>query len=961
MSNIYLSFRDWPYQYIINQQVKCAWSEFDFFAYAIGNTIAILTNDNGKYSPIFMWSPFESEISCIEWMNGSLSTSINRPILAIASQNSRLIFLNVATASFVTSLTFKNEQILSLKFSATTPNHLYIGFESGVLIYAKLSLDKSQHYEAIKTNVFKHPINFITFDLLFESTIAAASEDGKFSIIHGDKIIDNYDLGEKINSFNFYPENNNFIVISTPSRTVLFAISEMTVINFMCQPNVLQVYFTNNRVIIAERDRLSLYRSVQKIGWEQKSEVTVSSLRIETSFFLDNKIMMITSPLQLYQVEVIRDKLFVTKHCSLLNSRPVDWSFYKGSIALSTNQGYLYITAPTAEACPSNLKSPRKKKEGESEVTKPTENSDSNGSSYKIGNSCSFIRAFEVGKCPMRVKWISDSLLILWSQTHRRIVTVDLVNKAVKDLVPFLFLKDNYTLISQVIVAPNKAHICVVINNQTAILISCPDLSVVSLIALKEISIGTFYYDSTLLFFVGNSSNLYIYDMQGKLISTRAFTYNSNVLSTELTTITCTESGSVYIGDIKGGVYKFAKKYYSVKRIFQNSAEFAVIPNESSASINSNNDSDAPLFDIANLFNFGNKNQSSAPGSPSKTNFNSSIHNNNNISNNNENNNNGNGGNSIQNPFAISKITQCGKFLLIVDHSGRGFTLHEDSQSTYTKIKIVAFPSPIENYKYASDSTLLAKFSHHKRISAFSLKGKYAKRRSPSWYRNKLLNEDLRNSNSLKTVDDFISAGIQLVKQLFIYNRNSCNKQTKILINTLIGSTKLNNATYPLALMSGNYAVCKKILKKTSPKAPNFLWNISTLALFDLEKPGESLKDSIQILKDSGNFGCCYELLMVTKASKILIDLMVERKDYKGAFYYIRNQPNRNNSLKNCEESINNLTNLLELKNPMAPIILMAQLGMFNEICVYITRLPFDNALKNDIIKFIHQTFIENQ
>lgn len=952
MSNIYLSFRDWPYQHYINQPVKCAWSECDFFAYALGSTVVILSNDNGQYTPIYMWSPFESDISCIAWANGSLSASVNRPIIAIASNNGRLIFFNVATASIVTSLNFKNEKILSLKFSTTRPNFLYIGFESGVLIYAKLSLDKSQIYESIQSYPCKHPIHFISFDLLFESVIAVASESGNFSIIRGDKaVVDDFSLGEKINSFEFYPGNNNFILISAASRTLLFHTAGMTVINFLAQPNIFNSYITEDRVVVVERDRISLYRSSQKSEWKQISEVAVSSLRIESTVFMNEKIMMMTSPLELYQIEIIRDKLFVTKHCSLLNTRPVDWSFYKGSIAFSTANGFLHITVPTSEAYQHNTTSTKKKKdqitlegEGESNKSASPNNSsnDLNTNNYKIGNSCNFLYSYEISDHGMRIKWISDSLLIMWSQSRRRILTVDLVNKTVKDLNAFKFLIDKYTVISQVIVSPDKTHLCIVINNQTAILFSCPDLNIVSFIALKEVSIGTFYIDSSMLFFVSNSSVLYLYDMQGKLTSTRAFSFDSNPIFTDLTTITCSESGTLYIGDVTGSVYKFAKKYYTIKRIFQNNPESAVITdgNDNQNTINTNNDDDSPLFDIASIFNFGNK-TTSGPGSPS----------------------NSNGANTVKkssvNPFAIASVASCGKLLLIIDRSGHAYSFTEES--TPGTQKLISLPYLIENYKYASDSTILVKFGKQKRIASFNLKGKYSKRRPPAWYRNRMLNEDLKSS-PLKTAEDFLSIGITLPNLLCLYNRKSAYKSSTILINSLLNTKQMNDPLYELALVMGIFPICKKILKKTNPKASNFLWNMTTLAFFDLDKPGESMNDSIQLLKEAGNYNRCYELLMVTKDSKKLLNMIIERNDYKHAFFYIRNQSIDSNSLENCEEEINNLSKLLlESRNPIAPIIIMAQLGMFNEICVYIAGLPFDNTLKNALVKFIHHQFIENE
>ena len=177
----------------------------------------------------------------------------------------------------------------------------------------------------------------------------------------------------------------------------------------------------------------------------------------------------------------------------------------------------------------------------------------------------------------------------------------------------------------------------------------------------------------------------------------------------------------------------------------------------------------------------------------------------------------------------------------------------------------------------------------------------------------------------------------------------------------MLNATKLNDTLYPIALTTGNFGICKRILKKTSPKAQNFLWNITTLALFDLEKPGQAMKDSIQIFKEAGNIGACYEMLMVTKSSKMLLDLMMERNDLKGAFNYIRSQSSEINKLENCEEEIMKLSNLLfDLKMPIAPVLIMAQLGMYNEICVYITKLQYDGRLTNALIKFIHKNFIEN-
>lgn len=928
--NSSLSFRDWPYPSRKKFQINCAWSECDLFAYSISNSLTILTNDQGKYTPIMMISPFTSEITCLEWMNGSLSDTIASPILGVCNSKGKLEFLNIATGSTVGSTVWKSDTILSLKFSRTKPYEFYVGLESGLFVNAKLPDEKRENLKLITKYQIKHPINFIAFDKIFESSIAVASENGYISVIENGKIkIDNFSIGEKIISLDFYCENENYLMLTTPRRSILFSINHSFIISFLQKVDIRDIYVIEDNLVVIEKDSVTLYRVKNKLEWKQYSEITFPNLKIHKSVCCNDEIMLILYPLQLYRVKIHKNKLLVTHYCPLLNSRPTDWDLLNGSIAITTSSGKLHITPPNESA--------------------------------QYGNPMHFSLTFSISD-PMQIKWINEKSLILWSRLKRRIAIVDIDKKTITNLAPFKYLKDNDTIISQIFISPDRNHVCIVLNKQTAIIFRSQNMELVCMISLIEIAIGTFHSDSRSIIFIGFSHHLYIYDINGKLLSTQEFpkglnNFPDNSPLPEPTAIMCNERGHVFVGDSLGEVFKFKKDFTSPKLIFPFKSDSVPTTAE-----NEKDEGSIGLSTLANLFPFS-KPSSPPKSAEPKSGLSSPIQSTENATSSQP--------NKTKSPSKVREIdsfgkskgiwrlSALGKILFILTRSNQGFAIKNEGtiEASYQKL-----PYPIKHYQPANNQTIIVMFPKNKKLISYPLTGKIQLRKSASWYRCSLLYEEVRITYVFKSISDFSAFGLPFLSKVFRKVHKSMKKETEIIITVLQNLHKMSDIIYPMALLTGNHHICKNILSKVNSKSPNFLLSITTLALFDLEKPGSAVNRAIEIFKENQCYQHCYDFMMATKSYKKLLDTMVERNDIKQAYTYIRNQDLSVEDMKSIEDSVIKLVDRMHSDGFIVPpLILMAQLGLYNEMCVYITKLSLDNPTKKAIIKFIQFYFIDNE
>ena len=936
MSQLFLSFKEWPYPHSSKCITRFCASESGFIAYSIKNSMCVLGFDRDEFSTIDMWSPSDSDVISIEWVEDAMSGLIVSPIIAVGLDNCGFMLYQLKelrTRKLLCSYNFQDEKIISIKNVPLKKNTFYLGCDNGHFMLTEI---KDQKMIISRAYMMQHPINFIAIQPCFGDKVATISLNGNISVVQNDKlIIENFPLSKvpfimkkssnvKVNSLEFYGDSDNFLIITLASMSVIFGIKEAYVVEFISRENLLNVYPIYNNFITVENDVISMYRyKKQKIDmsqsqnpeatssktspWIRVSEISSSGVKFEKTCCVNNVIFAITKPLSIYVIELFRKKLFVTKIISLLNTSPMDWSFWKGSIAITTNTGQLLVTIPVRASCPDTEFT-----DNDFNNTVPFDNDfikDDQTSIIQCGNSCNFLYKINISNFPMSVEWISRTLLVLWSQVHKQIFIVNLDTKTQKNIFKKNSKKEINFSISQIFVSTSKTYLCSVINKTRVSVFRCPELEEHRQIFLEKESFGTFSNDGSILFFISSNNDLCSFRSDtGELLAKRNF---QDLFSP--TTIVCSfnedltnnQKDYCYIGDKNGDIarYKFNRKKLSLK------LDKKVFVNE--------NDSQEP----------------------------------------------------------ITKIVPCKDALLIIRRENTGYVIQESNNNTVELTRIVEYA------KFAFGKTVLVKFAKAKKLIAFPLFGKLTRYKSPVWYRNRMLdfidgasqNPYLNNQRKGKYDDLFnvIHYGIPFAFKIGKFSNKSLQKQTEILLHYISNYPKLNESVFYVSTISNNKDVCMGILKRTSQKSQDFLINVLLLALYDITNPGKAFNKSIKILEGAGYMQYAYLLLAMTHQYQGILDLLIKNKEYKTAYFYVRNQSfkfsvngiqsnsdTESEDTKVLRKTIKELGNSLKEQNfPVLPIILFVQLGMFSELCQYINELQLDDIVKKEMINYIIKKF----
>lgn len=367
MTFLSLSFRAWPYPTKHRKTECCAWGECGFLSYSIGNSVTIYSNEIGRFSPMYMWCPFESTVTCMGWYDGSCTPSIVQPLLAIGTKSGKLAVFDVRNKNILGTYQFKADTPISVLWSPFYRSRLYVGSKKGFLYCLQMN-ESIEHNVAMLAEIdLGFNIDFIASDPQTGTTIAVASKCGKFTIISSILQVKSTDTfkpynlnlseSDSITTLSFFPDFPNFIVISTTLTSYLFSINEgFTIpyiktegIRFISSPSKL-----TNRIIIGYDDAISLWQYNDE-GWSRlhiTTFVPMKGLCPEAKLYatLDDKVIVFTESHWLTVIEEHHDKLFIVQRIRTMPSKPLDWDFRKGSIAFATQGGDVLCTSWTPDA-----------------------------------------------------------------------------------------------------------------------------------------------------------------------------------------------------------------------------------------------------------------------------------------------------------------------------------------------------------------------------------------------------------------------------------------------------------------------------------------------------------------------------------------------------------------------------------------------------------------------------------
>ena len=365
MTSLALSFREWPYPTKKKKPQRCAWGECGFLAYSYGNCVTIYSNEIGRFSPMYMWCPFEHNVSAMGWYDGSCTPSFVQPLLAIASCMGRIAVYDVRNRNILGKLSRKGDKVKVLKWSPFYRSRFYVGLASGTLLCCQMDQTVSPSIAVRAELQMKFPIDYIECDPQTGTTIAVASKDGRFSIIpsvlkvkSGDEF-KTYTLeeGQRVNGLRFYPSHPNFLIFYTNNNAVLYAIHENVKllymetdgIRFMSQP-----LGDTSRVIVGYDSAVALWENNGE-KWERISitNFVVLKGKVQEALMytaLDDKVIVFTASHWLTVIEERRGRLFVSQRIRMMPAKPMDWDFRKGSIAFSLSDGQVMVTSWTPDA-----------------------------------------------------------------------------------------------------------------------------------------------------------------------------------------------------------------------------------------------------------------------------------------------------------------------------------------------------------------------------------------------------------------------------------------------------------------------------------------------------------------------------------------------------------------------------------------------------------------------------------
>ena len=288
---------------------------------------------------------------------------------------------HIAIYDFATKKTIAhhllNDLIVSIAWSTFKINRFYVGSSKGKFYVCKLKKNsiqilKTLDFYSFATNASDvtkpKSVDFIVQDGVDGQNIIIASKDGTIGFLTNMNELKNaklqvfQQLPFKINFCEFFPNSQDFLMVSTSASTFLISISKSILIPFIQTQNckfISVLEDSNDKVVVGGNNEIEIWRFVDnqwirschtKFGGKFGLTEILTYSKINR-----NKVLLTTSSNWLTEVEFRRNKVFVAKRIRLLNGTPYDYDFGNGLIAFLTKNSMISLTLST----PGSMRKPK--------------------------------------------------------------------------------------------------------------------------------------------------------------------------------------------------------------------------------------------------------------------------------------------------------------------------------------------------------------------------------------------------------------------------------------------------------------------------------------------------------------------------------------------------------------------------------------------------------------------------
>ena len=363
-----LSFSAWPYTTKKARPSLLAISPVGLVAHTNSSVITIYIDNNGEFTPILSWNPFEGNIAAICWFDASYTTEASKPVLVMASHNKKITVFDLCCKKNLIDFTLENDSASVVKWSPISSSTFFVGCKNGDFLCCSAVLDNNvKSHVKFSINVgFK--IDFIAIEPMFGDTVLVASKSGQLNFIssvHSNQpkiSAETYSLCDTTNeifSVDFLESYSNYLMVVTKLGTIIYAIHEQMSFNVFSDNKIRYLYplhgegckmlgVTDESVSLIQFKDSTVHRLSEVIITPTITNVPHEN--ISALGFYNNKFLYISWNNWLTTIEVVKNKLFVTKRVKLLSSKPIDYKFKNKCILLGTANGCVLVTKQTNAA-----------------------------------------------------------------------------------------------------------------------------------------------------------------------------------------------------------------------------------------------------------------------------------------------------------------------------------------------------------------------------------------------------------------------------------------------------------------------------------------------------------------------------------------------------------------------------------------------------------------------------------
>ena len=395
MSAIRLSFTDWVYPTKHPRRQVSAWSRSGLFAQAVGEVLTIFGGDGKTLQPMISWRPFEHAISAIAWYDGSMCPEKSVPVIVIASRSGRIYVYDLCAKKSIACFKIPREYASAIQWSPFSTSTFYVGTCGGELLCFEIVLDRLVTFTQKWTLKVGFPVDFIAIEPNYGNSLAVASGSGNIAFVRklssgkpemsGDSLAMVSQAKSTIMQMEYLRSYPDFLVVVTKLGTLLYSIRDEVSITLLADQNLMALYqlsFSGKLMIGVKEDSVHLYEfgkeTVKLQDLYLASHSTASTKlhgqkEIIASHFVNDKILLLTTGWVLLTVEVKRRRMFLTGYMKLLGAKPLDWSLWRGSMAIVTETGQLLVTRVTqlTRLFSTPARQKRKKGTGKCETARP--------------------------------------------------------------------------------------------------------------------------------------------------------------------------------------------------------------------------------------------------------------------------------------------------------------------------------------------------------------------------------------------------------------------------------------------------------------------------------------------------------------------------------------------------------------------------------------------------------------